>query len=168
MAAQMESLGAQNRSSKDQIDEKERKIAELYKKLKSLENDKVDLLDMLNKLQSEKVSPPPSSGASSPYASGVSQADPQVDAVKLGKIVVQRASGRAARVEHVDKVYGFLVVNAGSEDGLRSDAVLNILRNNELIGKAVVQKVRRTVSAAVILPEWTKDEVRVGDFISKY
>jgi predicted nuclease with TOPRIM domain len=86
--------------------------------------------------------------------------------VDLGRILVHSATNEAARVEHVNPLYGFVVMSAGTNDGLQKDSVVNITRNNRLIAKAVIKKVRDNVSSAVTLPEWTREEIRVGDMIS--
>lgn len=86
--------------------------------------------------------------------------------VDLGRIIVHASTNEAARVEHVNPLYGFIVMSAGTNDGLQKDAVVNITRNNRLVAKAVIKKSRESVSSAVTLPEWTREEIRVGDLIS--
>ena len=44
--------------------------------------------------------------------------------------------------------------------------VLNVLREDRLIAKVVVQKMRNNAAAAVMVPEWTKEDIQVGDTIS--
>ena len=69
-----------------------------------------------------------------------------------------------AQVVHANLEYGFVVVNAGVEDGLDKNKILEVLRNGRKIGKVMVTKAREKISGAVILPEWkTRDEIRVGD-----
>lgn len=109
--------------------------------------------------QPEEAIPP-----ASPTVSGAKLANEEV--VDLGRIIVHSATNEAARVEHVNTLYGFIVMSAGTKDGLRKDSVVNITRNNRLIAKAVIKKVRESVSSAVTLPEWTREEIRVGDMIS--
>jgi hypothetical protein len=86
--------------------------------------------------------------------------------VDLGRIIVHPTTHEAARVEHVNPLYGFIVLSAGTNDGLQKDSVVNITRNNRLVAKAVVKKVREDAASAVTLPEWTREEIRVGDLIS--
>jgi hypothetical protein len=86
--------------------------------------------------------------------------------VDLGRVIVHPATNEAARVEHVNPLYGFIVMSAGTADGIGKDSVVNITRNNRLIAKAVVKKAREDVASAVTLPEWTREEIRVGDLIS--
>jgi hypothetical protein len=166
----------ENESLKRDLEDKDRKIADLSRKVRSLEADKTSLLETVNKggakLAAEgAAAAAPADAAASHEQPGLvyDYVNPEtLSSVKLGKIVVQKTSGRAARVEYVDKLYGFIVINAGAKDGLRPESVINVLRNNKLIGKAVVQKVRPDVSAAVIISEWTKEDVKIGDLISRF
>mgnify|MGYP001593397747 FL=1 len=66
------------------------------------------------------------------------------------------------------QVYDFVVIDAGERDGIREGSVMNIVRRNALIGKAVVRHARPGVSAAVLLPEWKKALVEKGDLITKF
>ena len=91
-----------------------------------------------------------------------------LDPVNLGTIVVSKTSGRVARVQEVNQVYDFIVLDAGEKDGIREGSVMNIVRRNTLIGKAVVRHTRPGVSAAMILPEWKKVPVEKGDLITKF
>jgi hypothetical protein len=157
--------------------EKEKKISDLTKKIHKIELDRIDLQVQLKKLTEEKPVSYSSGARETPYrkhndsvvsAAGEFAETPQIDPVKLGKIVVQKSSGYAARVERVDVVYGFIVVNAGTRDGLKNGTVLNVIRDKRLIGRAVVEKARDKTSAAILLPEWTTEKVEAGDFVSKF
>lgn len=71
-----------------------------------------------------------------------------------------------AKVVHVDLKYGFVVVNAGYEDGLDKNKILEVLRNGRKVGKVMVTKPRDKISGAIILPEWrTRDEIQTGDLV---
>ncbi|HTL69849.1 MAG TPA: hypothetical protein VL404_01015 [Candidatus Eisenbacteria bacterium] len=168
-ADRIDELSAENDSLKKDIQSKEKSIASLRQKIEQLENDKLDLLSSLQKAKEAQAAAPAEAADSSPEpAYGEGKAIPEIDPVKLGKIIVQHTSGRAAEIQHVDKVYGFVVINAGWHDGVREKTVLNIIRNKKLVGKAVVQKVRDRLSAAIVLPEWSKGDIEPGDIVSKY
>lgn len=172
LSERMEAVLRENEALKRESAEKDRRITDLTRRVQALEKDKAALLEQISKGAEAKSksgasgqddSVTPSSGLVFDYA------DPEsLSSVKLGKIIVQKTSGRAARVEYVDKLYGFIVVNAGSKDGLKNESVINIVRGNKLIGKAVVQKVRPDVCAAVVISEWTKEEIKIGDLISRF
>ena len=167
-AEKMDALAEENGALKKEIEEGERRAADLAAKTRALEADKAELSEKIKSLEASKlaaVSPEPVN--SSDAATDITwTAD--MDTVDLGKIVIQKSSGKAAVVQHVDSLYGFIVISAGREDGLSNNAVVNILRNKQMIGKAVVQKTETSLSAAVILPRWTKGEVREGDVISRF
>jgi hypothetical protein len=162
LSEKVDGLTLANESFKKDLAEREAKLADLSKKVKNLQMDKLDLMAMIRKYEESGGSPASPSKTSSKVG-----ADLETVPVNLGKIVIKKSSGKAVRVEEINTVYGYIVVNAGSRDGITKDTVLNIVRDNELVGKAVVQKVEQEVSAAVILKEWMRDEVRIGDTISR-
>ncbi len=170
-AARMEAVLEENETLKRDLSARDKKMSDLTRRMRTLESDKTDLLESLSKKATAKATENASSavpaGDERPAVTGDFGA-PEVNPVKLGKIVVQKSSGRAARVEHIDKLYGFIVINAGAKDGLRANSVVNIVRGNKLIGKAVVQKVRPDISAATVMSEWTRDEIKVGDMVSRF
>ncbi len=83
--------------------------------------------------------------------------------------VERRSEGlprREARVLFVNPSYGFVVVDAGFENGFGKNVILNVMRSGRRIAKVMVTKPREKLSGAVILPEWrTRDEIRVGDLV---
>ena len=85
--------------------------------------------------------------------------------VNLGKIVVQKSTSVAARVEYINMLYGFVVIGAGSNDGLRQDMLVNITHDNRFVARAVVKKLRDNQSSATLLPEWMRGEIKVGDIV---
>ncbi len=151
-------------------------VAKLNKKIESLERERDEAL---SNAKSDSTAPPrvryvdPMTDSPEPVLTatpapgrpmGAKLAEEEV--VDLGRIIVHPSTHEAARVENVNPLYGFIVLSAGTNDGLRKDSVVNITRNNRLIAKAVVKKAREDVSSAVTLPEWTREEIRVGDLIS--
>ncbi len=71
-----------------------------------------------------------------------------------------------ARVVSFNKEYHFVTLNAGSRDGLRGDMVLDILRDGRMIAKARVKQIREAVSAATVLPEFFRADIKSGDQVS--
>lgn len=155
-------------------------IAKLNKKIEKMEQEKEDLRNDIKRLQGSGaraeelplpgVAAEPGTGDapdedSAQTSANISQQQ-STEVVDLGQIVLHGESREPARVEHVNTMYGFIVVSAGSDDGLQPDTVLNVARNNRFIAKAVVKKVRSSVATAVLLPEWTREEIRLGDQIS--
>ena len=170
---QTEKLDAMNQerdSLKRELQDKERKVLDLSKEVQQRNDVKSDLSDKIKTLEIAKEKG--AAGSSEESAESLNGADPtwasDNNTVDLGKIVVQKSSGHAAQVQQVDAQFGFIVINAGTEEGLKYNSAVNILRDKKLIGKAVVQKARQNVSAAIILPQFTKGQVKEGDVISKF
>jgi hypothetical protein len=157
------------------IDQNAAMIAKLNKKIEKLEQEKEDMRDKIKRAETNTsaygstVSALPVDDGSETNTLMMAAADPVVqtpEVVDLGQIVLHGESREPARVEHVNTMYGFIVVSAGADDGLKADTVLNVARNNRFIAKAVVKKVRSSVATAMLLPEWTREEIRLGDQIS--
>ncbi|MBI2094585.1 MAG: hypothetical protein HYT89_00245 [Candidatus Omnitrophica bacterium] len=165
-----QSATAENQALLSQNKELERRIDELGRRLGDLQREKTDLEDQLRILEKKRrqgrneAYGPEAEAEEGPGddEDGARSSEP----VRLGNIVIQQASGNAASVQNVNKLYGFIVVNAGTRDGLARDSVLNIVRHKKIVGKAVVEKAKSNMSAAVILPEWTRQEIRIGDLVS--
>ena len=145
-------------------------VGKLQKKNEALENEKKRLLDeSLRKSDSvprfiDPMNEQPLEVRPSNTERGSRIAEEQV--VDLGRIVIRQSTHQPAEVEHVNTLYGFIVLSAGTRDGLQKDSIVNVTRNNRLIAKAVVKKAREEAASAVTLPEWTREEIRVGDLIS--
>ncbi|MBI3315516.1 MAG: hypothetical protein HYZ87_00890 [Candidatus Omnitrophica bacterium] len=132
--------------------QKDKKIQELMTKVQALEADKFDLI---KKLKGDSPKNPPEPAADKP------------EVVKLGELLIQKPPQAVAEVVQVNKTYGFLVLSAGSKSGLTKDSVLTIFRGKKLIGKAIIEQTKEDVSAALILPEWTREDVQIGDSVAK-
>ena len=151
--------------------EKSKTIEDLNKKITDLETGKAELFNKVMELEAEMQSQEKPDEKkkieNTPY--GVRpMVSPKMDAVNLGKIIVQKSSGRAAQVSQVNPVYNFIIINVGERDGLEEGTVVNIVRDETLIGKAVIQKTRSNIAAAILLPEWTKDPIEPGDFVTRF
>ena len=144
-------------------------VAKLQKKIESLQQEnKQATEDAKQSGPMSRLSDPMNDsvdgGDARPGSSGTRVSSAEI--IDLGHIVMRRSIHQPAAVEHVNSLYGFIVLSAGTDDGLRKDSVVNITRNNRLIAKAVVKKVRSEVASAVTLPEWTREEIKVGDLVS--
>ncbi len=171
--------------------EKSSAVAELTDRLAALQKEKEDLgkavedlkkniTDLTAQLQIAKsaqvkaatTSASPSRGASNlsePYGiAPTKDLGGKIDPVNLGQIVLSKGSGRSARVQEVNSVYDFIVVDVGSNDGIREGAILNVVRQNLLIGKAVVRHVRAGASAAILMPDWKRVPIEKGDLITQF
>ncbi len=69
------------------------------------------------------------------------------------------------KVTAVNGDYQFVILDIGTESGLRQNGKLIITRGNDLIGKAQLVKVEPRTSVANLLPEWTRGNVQAGDMV---
>ncbi len=65
----------------------------------------------------------------------------------------------------VNKEFAFVVINVGEKDGIKNAEVLDVYRGNELLGKVQVERIYDTMSSAIILPKYTKKELKEGDIV---
>ena len=75
------------------------------------------------------------------------------------------ASAASGQVVVVNREYDFVVMNLGKNHGLNIGQEFQIVRDNQVLGKVKVEKVYDELSAAAILPESQKDNIREGDAI---
>ena len=171
--AKVETLMREKDSLTKYIENNNAIIAKLNKKIEALEKERESVVESARRADEESETPV----FEDPMLLDPSQPEPQKrqpmgarlaedEIVDLGRIIVHPSTNEAARVEHVNTLYGFIVLSAGTNDGLKKDSVVNITRNNRLVAKAVVKKARENAASAVTLPEWTREEIRVGDLIS--
>ena len=67
----------------------------------------------------------------------------------------------------VNREFNFIVVNLGSRDNMKQGQFLEILRNGKSIAKVQVERIYDNMSAANLLPESTKADVREGDSVRR-
>ena len=88
--------------------------------------------------------------------------------VHLEKVVVTKPqAGKTAlngRVLSVHPEWRFVVVDIGWDRVTIGD-VVSIYRDNQLLGKARIERVQEQVSAATLLPEWNKSEIKINDLV---
>jgi uncharacterized membrane-anchored protein YhcB (DUF1043 family) len=90
-------------------------------------------------------------------------------AVQLPPIVVSRNQSAAmapairGRVVEVNDPHHFVVVDKGSEDGVRVGMVFDVLRDGGAAGRATVIRVRPKLSACDIIRTQTPGPLQVGD-----
>ncbi len=101
---------------------------------------------------------PPQQGQQVPAPSGPAapaRTTPAPTVAKLtdGKVLV------------VNREFNFVVVNLGSKDGMQVGTKVNILRGNKKIGSAQVERVYENMSAATLLVEEQKGQIKEGDSI---
>ncbi|MBI3615513.1 MAG: hypothetical protein HY211_03235 [Candidatus Omnitrophica bacterium] len=77
----------------------------------------------------------------------------------------QSSSPLEGKVLVVNRDFNFVVVNLGSKEGLKIGDQLSLWRGGKAIGKAQVEKLYETMSAATLLTEEKKGQVKEGDLV---
>ncbi|MFH2138850.1 MAG: hypothetical protein ABII88_10095 [Candidatus Omnitrophota bacterium] len=67
----------------------------------------------------------------------------------------------------VNKEFAFVVINIGQKDGLEESKILEVYRGQNYLGKVQVERIYDTMSSAVILPEYTTEEIKEGDAVKQ-
>ena len=90
------------------------------------------------------------------------------DVVQLEKIVVREPTGGNAglqgRVLSINPDWRFVVMDLGW-DVVKIGDIVSIYRNDQLLGKARIERVQERVSAATLLPEWSRIDIQVNDVV---
>ena len=167
LRSKVEALTKEKESLSKYMDNNSVLVTKLQKKIEVLEQDKKTALEKTKQVETPAHFVDPmedTTGAETKPETGARLAGDET--VDLGRIIIRQSTNQPAQVEHVNVLYGFIVLSAGTEDGLHKDSIINITRNNRLVAKAVVKKVRDNSASAATLPEWTREEIKVGDLIS--
>ena len=168
------------------IEDREQEIARLTRNLEQAQGEAKSLAGQLSSLQTER-------DATKRQLAELEKAKGELESkvmelsdrptVELGKVRVTNASADArespiaskpavvpvsatgGQVVVVNREYDFVVMNMGKNHGLSIGQEFQIVRNNQVLGKVKVEKVYDELSAAAILPESQKDNIREGDTI---
>ncbi|MBI4343312.1 MAG: hypothetical protein HY601_00665 [Candidatus Omnitrophica bacterium] len=86
--------------------------------------------------------------------------------VELQRIVVTdgQQSGFKGRVVSVHPEWDFIVIDLGW-DAVKIGETISIYRNEQLLGKARIERVQEGVCAATVLPEWSAGAIHVNDLV---
>ncbi|MFH1778499.1 MAG: hypothetical protein ABH847_00490 [Candidatus Omnitrophota bacterium] len=132
----LESERKEKLALQEQFDKIKKEHTSLQDQLKTIKTQNESLAKQIQELQSKKE-------------------------VELDKIVVKPGSGQEGKVLVVNKDFNFIVIGAGNNKGITPGIVFGVYRDGNLIGKAQVEKVYETMSAANILPD--SGEIKEGD-----
>jgi len=88
------------------------------------------------------------------------------NAVQLGTIVATRPSNNSGKILEVNRNYGFVIINLGSDDGISTGDTLFVFRKKTLLGRIVVEDTQQRCCAAKILYKSLGDVVEKGDSVS--
>ena len=149
-----------------------RALSRMRERFAILNRDYKQVSDKLSTLES---TPPPSidlvSAVASPASTdpSASAASTPVGAVELPPIVVRTEGGASSsaavhgRLLDVNPMHNFVVVDKGSQDGVRVGMEFDILRGSSSVGRATVVRVRPKLSACDIVRSKTSSQLQVGD-----
>lgn len=77
-----------------------------------------------------------------------------------------RLKSRITAISQVTGQENLFEIEIGYDDGLRPNAMLEIYRNNEYIGRAIVLRTARNVAAVEAIEESLQQNIRVGDQVA--
>lgn len=86
--------------------------------------------------------------------------------VQLERIVVSDAAASSlhGRILSIHSSWNFVVIDLGW-DAVRIGDTVSIVRNDQLLAKARVERVQEGLCAATILPEWEHADIQVSDLV---
>ena len=152
----LEQTGDESKRMADQLKTDQKKLADLEQAREDLEAKVMELSGQptveLDKVlvAGEPAGAGPGAGGGAGLVMPVSAAPP---VVADGQVVV------------INREFDFIVMNLGRNHGLSVGQEFQIVRNNEVLGRAKVEKVYDELSAAALLPGAKKDNIREGDVV---
>lgn len=160
-------LAEERRAKEDALSELDEKTREMESLRASFENEKKEKLvvqEQLDKIKKEYVSLKDQLNSikvqNESLARQIQELQPKKE-VELEKIVVKPGRGQEGKILVVNKEFNFVVVSLGNNKGIIRGTIFGIYRDGDLIGRAEVEKVYETMSAANILPD--SEAIREGD-----
>ena len=152
LSTQISELTAQRDTVKQQLADLQRAKDELDTKLSNLAKQPTVELEKVM-VTNEPMATQPPLGAPAASAVVPVTTTASTSAASEGQIVV------------VNRDYDFIVMNMGKNQGLSIGQEFQIVRSGQVLGKVKVEKVYDELSAAAILPDSQKDNIREGDSV---
>lgn len=85
--------------------------------------------------------------------------------VELGEVVVT-PSGLNGKILKANRLYNFVIIDLGKNDGIKPGMNLMAYREDDQIGEIVIDKVYDELSVGKAVFEWIGDEMDAGDTVS--
>ncbi len=170
LSEQVERLNQAKESLQSELLGKNSQTSQLTRKILMLESGKEEFMQTIHQLEEQKkelenqVRGSSSTTGDAQLPGGAAT----LNSVDLGQIIVRTDLGLRAQVEQVNTAYNFVVLNVGLKNGMKKGDIVNIVRDDVLIAKAVIQQVREDSSAAILLPEWVKKPIEKGDLVTRF
>ena len=165
---------------RDDLEAKDQEKADVEASLRDM-NEKIavigqidELKETLTKLEAEKSAAESKVANLKSQLAGAIREKQSTDSVlaKLKTDELDKASGRmrgnfTSRVSSVDSAWRYVTINAGDSQGVVKDAVLEVVRGGQVIGKLKVSNVEPGRSAADVVPGSFVEgsSVRPGDLL---
>ena len=168
------------------IEDREKEIARLTKSLEQVQSDAKQVASQLTELQSQR-------DAAKKQLADLQKAKGELESKVMelsGQPFVELETVRVAndqeagteqsaampasassvdfaqgQVVVINREYDFVVMNMGKNRGLSVGQEFQVVRGSEVLGKVKVEKVYDELSAAAILPESQKNNIREGDSV---
>jgi hypothetical protein len=142
-------------STRTELDQVGQQLAQATRNVRGLELRLASATQQVDQLQGELV-----------VALDESKPAPAAGPVELERIVVAQpgAADLQGRVISVHKDWNFVVIDLGWNNVHIGD-VVTIVRQDQLLAKARVERVQESVCAASLLPDWATAEVRINDIV---
>jgi len=155
---QLSSLTRQANSDQRKIKSKDSNISDLKIRIATVLKDKLKLSDEVTLL--EKTT----DALRSRFAEIFEDTDTVVGSD--ANVEVSAGLGKAdGEVLTVNREFSFLVVSLGRKDGMQEEALLTVVRDNNILGQVRVETVRENISAAALVDRDKISRMRAGDKI---
>lgn len=165
-------------SAKRLEEEKEglqRTAGNLRERLTLLKRDYGQLADQLEQLQSRSLlgtasvasvaGPTRAAAGSPPLVPTLSQSVMELPPIVVRKSHAGMSMPVRGRLLEVNAAHGFVVVDQGSEDGVRPGTVFEVVRGSAMVGRAVAVRVRPHLTACDVMKTQTRGELHIGDSV---
>ena len=165
LAAQVEQEKKLKESALAQVDQQMQEIAAAKKAFEAEQKDKAALKDQHKKeMEALNTQLEEAKAAKDALEKKLKQTLAK-KGIKLEKIVVKPETGELVsegQILVVNGEFDFVVINLGESDGLKVGSKLQVMKDEQAIGTVEVEKIYGNMSAATILPDTKKDQLKEG------
>ncbi|MBI4313884.1 MAG: hypothetical protein HY594_03620 [Candidatus Omnitrophica bacterium] len=165
-------LEAERRNAADELAKTKQDTRRLQDELKSLREAKEALERRVKEVMSgedslDTIVVTPGAAPLIPVNPGAATNFPAAQATAPSRAVTSVAGSSTGKVLVVNREFNFIVVNFGDRDGMRAGQILEVVRGGKPIAKVQVERVYENMSAANIMPENAKADIKEGDQVRR-
>ena len=146
----------------DQIEQKEAEMVQIKGKADQLEQDKTTLQGQIDDLNTKLVKSDEDmrdlQDKLNSCEKALAAAEPEG-----GQVLVQK--GLSGKIVVGNPDWNFVILDIGSDKGLKPNADMMIHREDKLVGKVHVTSVEKNMAIAEILRDWQQQPIREGDSV---